>query len=552
MPRLSRPLDTQAVKAADDEFYAKHPELVKDGKRIPLSATDPSQAALRKEWVDLYKKNGGKEEGEDEKMPAKKPDDPVQPCPAEQEDEPKIISVAYLDGADDKEIAGGKQIVNLPRDAKWVDGVEAQNIDRLSHKPRIKVRFNKPGSHSFKVKYLPDGGNAVYSGAEKGRTSHFKYQDQQKSYSTDGDGTKILPIDDFFVAAAGKDKYKLEAEDDKGNKVQSGDLEIHRLIYYVEIKMKTLSAVATSLGTLEGEFAKHNIKLVALPSVEMDHMPNIGAGDDNTFKTKARTAYDTSQAPGKQPYVVAIAYTDHLAVKNPNQRVIKASVQVGPGKPAVDIPIAGPGLTNPAVKDRYLWNNLVPGEGWFVSAKFLRDGGTPGTDDVAIPEAQCTAVPASAAKPDMCKKVSVDVTGLPAGTGTITLEVHWVDRMRGGLSFPGGNLICICTRAWWADKTTEQQNQVMVHELGHTVGMVADGTGKLPDAVATLYTSAKGHVGNHCYNGNADGQARYDSATDSANSTCVMYGATNGKSAFCGNCAPAVRKLDICDGWSKF
>jgi hypothetical protein len=92
----------------------------------------------------------------------------------------------------------------------------------------------------------------------------------------------------------------------------------------------------------------------------------------------------------------------------------------------------------------------------------------------------------------------------------------------------------------------------MVHELGHTVGMVANGTGKLPDAVATLYTSAKGHVGNHCYNGNADGQARYDSATDSANSTCVMYGATNGKSAFCDNCAPAVRKLDICDGWSKF
>lgn len=314
----------------------------------------------------------------------------VQKCPLA--DEPKIISIAYLDGADDKEIAGDKQFVNLPRDAKWVDGTDVKNIDRLSHKPRIKVRFDKPGTHSFKVKYIPNGGNAAYTATEKGRTDHFKFQDQQQSYSTDGDGTKILPIDDFFVAAAGKDKYKLEAEDTKGNKVQSGEVEVHRLFYYVEIKMKTLTAVATSLGTLVGEFAKHNMKLKALPSVEMDHMPNIGSGDDDTFKTKARTAYDTSQAPGKQPYVVAIAYTNHLAVKNPNQKVIKASVQVGPGKPAVQIPIAGPGLTNPAVKERYLWKNLVPGEGWFVSAKFLKDGGTAGTDDINIPEAKCTAV----------------------------------------------------------------------------------------------------------------------------------------------------------------
>ena len=152
----------------------------------------------------------------------------------------------------------------------------------------------------------------------------------------------------------------------------------------------------------------------------------------------------------------------------------------------------------------------------------------------------------------MCNKVSIDVTGLATATGTITLEVHWVDRMRAGLSFSGGNLICICTRAWWSNKSSVSQNQVMVHELGHKVGMVAVGTGKLPDAVATLYTSAKGHVGNHCYKGNADGQARYDSVSDHSNSTCVMYGSTNGQSAFCSDCTPAMRKLDICDGCSKF
>ena len=58
MSRLSRPLSKNAVKKADAEFHAKHPEL----KGQPLSRTDPSQASLRREWVDLYKKHGGKVE----------------------------------------------------------------------------------------------------------------------------------------------------------------------------------------------------------------------------------------------------------------------------------------------------------------------------------------------------------------------------------------------------------------------------------------------------------------------------------------------------------
>jgi hypothetical protein len=56
--RAKRPLNKAAVKKADAEFYAKHPEL----KGKPLSANDPKQAALRREWMDLYVKHGGKVE----------------------------------------------------------------------------------------------------------------------------------------------------------------------------------------------------------------------------------------------------------------------------------------------------------------------------------------------------------------------------------------------------------------------------------------------------------------------------------------------------------
>lgn len=466
-------------------------------------------------------------------------------------DEAEIVSVEFLDGSKTKELgAKGKHIVNMPRDKKWVDGKLVANIDRLSQKTRVKVRFDKPGSHAFKVKFLPDAKNIAYSAAEKGRNGNFKFQDKEKSYTTDKDGTKIIPTD-FFVTAAGAHKYQLQAQDDKKKIVKSNIIEISRLVYYVEIKMTGLATIAPDLKTAEAEYAKHNITLESLDSVEMDHMPNVGKiapHDEDTFEKKARKAYKLSKGPDKEPYVLAIAYTDQLAVKNPDRDIVKSAVTVGPGKPNAILIPKGPGLTSPTVKERNLWKNVVPGAGWFVSARYLPSGGTAGTDDIEIPEADCTAVPVSAARPDRCKKISVKVSGLPAGTGTVTLRVHWVDRMRGGLAFGGGNLIALCTRAWWRDISAGDQNQTAVHEIGHKVGMVAEGTGTGPDKTASQYTG-KGHVGSHCHKGLAAGLASYGGM---AGSTCVMFGMTNGIIAFCSDCKPAVRKQDISTGWTGF
>lgn len=484
----------------------------------------------------------------------KKVDEPRETCgkpdpsPPKKKEEPKIVSVAFLHGDDKTELGRtGKHFVNLPRDAKWADGTHVANIDRLSQKPRVKARFNVKGKHKFKVKYEytphADPGVAVdkrgYTTAEKGRNNNFKHQDKEKSYTTDADGTKII-TDDFFVNAAGKDEYKLIAKDESDTEVRSQKIVGHRLVFYKEIKMKTVSAAA-NLTTVETEYAKHNIKLVSLGSVEMDHMPNISTGDSATFKTKARTAYSGSNAKAKEPYVVAIGYTDHLAVKDASQVVVKSGVAVGPGKPDVVIPIVD-GSGN----SKFLWNNIVPGEKWFVSAKFLKNGGTAGTDDVTITEANCTGVADAAYGADYLNKVKVTVTGLAAATGTITLTVNWVNRMRGGLSFGGGNLVCVCTKAWWRTESSASQNQVVVHEMGHKIGMVADGTGTGPDKTAKHY-SGKGHIGNHCHQGLAV-KASY--ATDTG--TCVMFGATHAKTAFCDDCKPAVRKQDLSAGWTAF
>lgn len=57
--RAKRPLDASATRAANDDFYARHPELVRDGQRQPLDPDDPAQAALRREWMQAYAANGG-------------------------------------------------------------------------------------------------------------------------------------------------------------------------------------------------------------------------------------------------------------------------------------------------------------------------------------------------------------------------------------------------------------------------------------------------------------------------------------------------------------
>ncbi len=100
--------------------------------------------------------------------------------------------------------------------------------------------------------------------------------------------------------------------------------------------------------------------------------------------------------------------------------------------------------------------------------------------------------------------------------------------------------------------SADEQEQVIVHEIGHKIQMTATGNGISPDKISTHYDNSKGHVGNHCYKGNPDNQERYDSTTDLDNSTCVMYGSTNGKIKFCSECQPAVRKVDLTAGWSDF
>lgn len=87
MTGITRPLNQEAVAAADEEIYANHagdprPNALydADGNRKKLDATDPEQEALRQEWLDLYAAHDGEVEDPDD-PPEDPPEDPVPECP---------------------------------------------------------------------------------------------------------------------------------------------------------------------------------------------------------------------------------------------------------------------------------------------------------------------------------------------------------------------------------------------------------------------------------------------------------------------------------------
>lgn len=106
--RAKRPLNRQAVEAADDKLYRRHEDdprpnafFDEHGRRKALDPNDPSQADARREWMTLYAESGGKVEDTDEsKVSRREPGSAVEPCPL------CWIKVRVLDDKTDEPVEG--------------------------------------------------------------------------------------------------------------------------------------------------------------------------------------------------------------------------------------------------------------------------------------------------------------------------------------------------------------------------------------------------------------------------------------------------------------
>ncbi len=303
------------------------------------------------------------------------------------------------------------------------------------------------------------------------------------------------------------------------------------------------------MNDFETEYENHGITFQSLPEISMSKdRVNIGTKEQDTFRKEVLDAYKNSTAKDKAPYCIAIAYTGHLAVKDAEKKI--TSRITGGSSTLWEVDIEYKNGKEKGKKKHHLWNN-IDSDDWFVKCYFVPDGtlnaikDTFGLGRLPISKDKITLNNPT----EGSTRVRIDISSLPAEKGKVTLIVNCINRMRGGVSFRDTNIVAICTRAWWNTILTDEQNETIVHEVGHQIGMVSDGQEAL-DKGGFHYDSSKGHVGDHCHSGIPTGRTRYDTYNRGESPNCVMYGEGAGLS-FCADCAEKVRKTDLSEGVKK-
>ena len=454
------------------------------------------------------------------------------------DDNPRIIKVELLDdnniGIFGSEI---RNYVNLPDKDIFIDNDKIKGHYQLNGRIKCKITFDRKGAFDFNVSLKNIDLKTDYSSSELLLNNKYKFsnENEYKHYKTDSDGTKIISSKDFYLGQGGGNLFKFKAwtSDENSCVLSTSSIRTWRRLYYVEVKMESLTTMANSLSTAICEYEKHYIDLKKIGTESVFFRKNIDVSDSSSFIADVLSQCNKAQYKNYYPYVVNVTYTGHLAVEGRKQ--FKTIIPLSSAS-YIDYELrclSGNGR-------KYLWMNIDT-QNWFNSCTLKING-----NDYYIPENKLTPL---ATSPNLYSKVRVDIShlsiSLPA-IAELTLDINTVDRMRAGLSFGGSHTVALCTKAYWKNIADANQNQVLIHELGHQVGMVPNGFSK-SKLNKGAYHYAHTHVGDHCYNGCSSAE-NLKSSLALRKSECVMFGATNNKSNFCTDCGRNVKKTDLSEG----
>lgn len=449
------------------------------------------------------------------------------------------------------------QYVNLAEPSeRWNDGQALNSLDRQTNKPKIHVRFSKAGQHRFTVKVSPRPGNAVYTAREQSRQPLYREPAQRTySYVTDADGTKT--VDDIALPAAGLNTYLFEVINDKNQVISTEVVETVRRLYLQEIMLPGPEALPRPHGfqPTATEYARHGVDVVQLPPVSTpgDANSDVFTEDGEArLRQLAGSVYSRSQGPAHAPYTIAVCHVDRLATMLPVQPIyVQASA--GPGAADREVQfVSADGSVS------FLWHNIEPNVDWFVECLFEYTDPAAGVRRVPVARDRLTPLPFDAAEPKACHAVNIRLAGLvpiPA-TGRLILRVRLMESAAAGVAFPDTNLLCVAALSPFEPVTMNYQQETLVHEIGHLIGMVPSGpewARAHPDE-ADMDSSKldKGpffysQFGNHCHFGLPASQA-----DPSHTGACVMFGGDCQSIRYCVHCAKAVRKVDMSRGWPSF
>lgn len=491
------------------------------------------------------------------------------------------------------------QWVNLKRNAGTNDGqifVDAE----VTSKERVgelhyEIVVQKPKAHGVKVRVYPAGGkkDVKYSRREK-RFLPFQIRQTRTQHNQGKKKTKIE--EGVLLPAAGGNSYYIEGKSaaaGRKEKLIEGKkhqvYETWRRLYYEVLAMadgthpefQTGGAGAKNLpapvgspatGTLDAKYKALFLSLKRLGGATFTFKQNLN-GNDATEETNVLHAAGQKWTLQKyEPWAFAAVIVNQIA----NQAEVQISVAQSPvfTIPAGLFSVGSTEIVFPMPNGVMLWYGVDDVDD--QARVFLAPNGCKWVDakgvEHDIPDANVT-VDTSVGPVYTQLKIKVPwsiKSFFSKSTGRFKIKVRTIDGYSGGYALPGFNLVIIARRSWYVQTNTDaDMNQILVHEVGHKVGMVPYGS-RMPnpdafgfgpnqlDAGAHLYgenygVNDQGHQGPHCQAGSAVWSAA--TSTWSGVPGCVMWGATGYMDAagnyqsttadYCGDCKPVVRKLDI-------
>ena len=395
-----------------------------------------------------------------------------------------------------------EQWVNLEKVDKFKDEIET--IERLDYL-HFECEFKKAKLANFKVRIYPQGNKAKYSKEER---KNVAFKLRKIPSKTNASNKKVKLETDAYLPAAGGNKFKVEAKYKKKVIESKKIIETRRKVYYQIIKMSSMNALSnySFLDKLWNTSDKLYIETIEINSKGDDtHIGNIDAVDSqvDAMKAAARPEYNND----KHPFCFAILYVDSLAASDVKSRDTD-TMSKGCSSKQVSFP-------------KKLWEGVDSPTGssnkdWFISAQFM--GTTPPSN---LPSSDGLMVNRTT--------LSVSSGNIPESkTGVVRVTAKIIDRWRGGLSFSGCNLVVCATRAFVPRQALDPalKEAIILHEVGHKLGMVPDGISGLDRQTNCDDTT---YVGPHC-----------------ADNSCVMFGkADSSRNDFCTICKKSVRKLNL-------
>ncbi|WP_183014582.1 type VI secretion system Vgr family protein [Achromobacter sp. UMC46] len=448
------------------------------------------------------------------------------------------------------------QYVNLKTsEARWNDGQALNSLDRQTNRPKIRVSFNRRGEHRFTVKVMARRTNAVYTARERSRQPLYRDPDQSTyQYVTDPDGTKV--VDNITLPAAGLNTYLFEVLNDQNQTVMTEMIETVRRMYIQEIRMPGPENMERRYGfqPTANEYARHGIDVLQLPYVQTRGDANSDVWTDEgdaRMRQLVQSVYPRSEGARHEPYTIAVCHIDRLAAQWPIAPLI-IRANAGPGVGDVEMDLLGPD-GNPA----YLWLNIDPNDDWFLECLFEYTDAAGTVKRAVVPKDRVTPITNSTTEPSACLSVRVRMAGLlptPA-SGRIILRVKLMESAAGGVAFLGTNILGVAVRTPWQQATMAYQQETLVHEIGHLLGMTPSGPEWAnANEGGELYDVSKldggryfySESGNHCHFGLPASQANANNV-----GACVMFGGDCQSIRFCQSCADAARKVDMSNGWTS-